>query len=525
MNIGQTIEQLLCFGEERPSDADDQSVFWSKTPKPIKILQELDERESVCWAERKFNSPITFRKNSVPSSTSSGHQRFDSSSFSRDKSVLGGDRHRAEGEIGSKSAEDAPPRNIFQRNDKDSTFKKSVIENTSNHPANESCPWNIESLDLASSRNDGFFDSKGNFIRDNVNTPANNSKFDKKKYSQVNETENSLKSIFKQATTQTQTTKPCGQSEVSKPSVFSNNTRNTSQNNRSGFHPQARPMNPNKFDPRHPTNNPIVPDSTRPFTQPVKPKPKQDDVLWYCMKDGVIDGPLSTRELQETVQQSLSSSEQKQDQEPEIKIKRINDKYFVDYHILKTAKNIFSIDTTDVQKMNELFTEEAKKRDQALKAEKVKEPVNTSRSKNSKMAFFDNLDIDDSIPSTENIHKSAALTVAERLAKCNKTEKVIKKFQLTPSVSDLYDLLKNKKKQEGIILLKQEHKLLRSDSIDLIETFLEEIGIQVLSDVDKDVFFIKGQKKHPNHTQNTKQIQNDRSNLNVKHSPNQKPKK
>lgn len=355
IDITDTIEQILNYGEEMPSDLDINSPFLSKKALPIKLLLDFDEKEDASWKEKKLNTNTGLRKvKKMENDISILKESSLSTCFSNNTTYKNYNQHNFSHDYKKEYAESK----YFR---KERSFKNKNEEQVN---------WNFEAQD----QNDGFFDSKGNFIKET----------------------RSRKIIEKKET-----------------------------------------------------------------------KP---DILWFFKKNDILEGPYNDNEMLEYYRSGILKGS---------KIKRITDKVFLDYDIIKNVLNIFK-KTINENELNSLFQKELNK-----KEEKILEKANEEDFSVRKKQFFENLD------NESNMLQS----IQSHLDGCERTKKMIKRLQLNLTVDSLYKKIKNKDKKGAIHTLQKSTSILKSDISDLIDIFLEEVGIQVVSDVDKDGFFIIQEKR------------------------------
>lgn len=186
---------------------------------------------------------------------------------------------------------------------------------------------------------------------------------------------------------------------------------------------------------------------------------------WLYKKDEKKFGPANILEILKIIKTD------------KIKIKSLKDKYFIDLEeIHEKMKEKKEIDGKELINFYEV-----------KKNEKIEE-IN----KNDK-----NKKVDNKVNKINNEIKEEIISIDQRLNNCKRSSRILKKLNFSFSLKNLFDLINNKKQKESLILIRKKannSSILESDCKDLLDTFLEEIGIQVLSDVNKNGFMISGRK-------------------------------
>ncbi|KRH92474.1 hypothetical protein M153_55770001309, partial [Pseudoloma neurophilia] len=339
--------------------------------------------------------------------------------------------------------------------------------------------WNLDVCD-------GFFDSKGNFIADrttvvSTNDPEKFAPFDTNDNSQYtidnisaqksppNEIFTKNSSFVFESNTRFEPRRTIFQrsehSTIEGPSKgfyqatqgyrrrFNPPTHHTSFNNTYSF--QNNSFNSSKQVTSH-YKNPFSNDRSNENIRSYEPK---IETLWFFKNDTDLKGPLSTTELLTEMKHSDGLA----------KIKKLTDKFFV-----------------ECTKQTETEIEEEYKTNKDLIEQSKSEEINKSQPE----------ELKPQIPSPNQRRKSTlTLTISDRLEKCQKSQRFLKRAGITIQLEEIFDLAKNKTKNEFINSLFKETAVNKRDLEDFTDCFLEEIGIQVVTDIDKDGFVIPQKSK------------------------------
>lgn len=391
--------RLLNFGVAKPSDLDESFTFLLTEEKEIKMLQPLDEQETIFWQEGKLNSSTNFKK-------------------------------------------------------------KPVVDDKKRKT------WNLEA-------NGGFFDSKGNFITDRINNNSDGPPFNKtSNFTSNTYSDKKSSGIDRNGIPNHSYSHPYDGNTMKKNEnnlKYQNSQYNGSQKSqfqktdrheKSGYkgfsnnrepQPNSRYANRGNFS-QSIFSNPLFTDNKT----PVKPK---EETLWFLKTAIQTLGPLSTSEL---LIEMKKTNEQ-------TKIKKMTDKYFVECK------------ETNQQSLERNYLEKKQKVEQEKKHfEKQNDEKNIEQ--------LEHLTV-----SKDNKNTNGQDTNT-RLNMCHKTKRFLKRLNISLSLQEVYNIAKDKIKNDTINDLHKKTSVSKRDLTDLMDCFLEEVGIQVVLDVDKDGFAINTKK-------------------------------
>ncbi|ELQ75759.1 hypothetical protein THOM_1287 [Trachipleistophora hominis] len=192
----------------------------------------------------------------------------------------------------------------------------------------------------------------------------------------------------------------------------------------------------------------------------------EEEVCWLMKKGRCMLGPFNQKEMLEMHERGdLAGS----------LIRRDVDKVFVEYEQLKDVPCVFT-GNMDERMLNEIFTN--------AHLHKKEGSATTD------MPFYDACTqmVDEPPPPPEK-----KKTLADRLEECTRTIALLKKRNLTIRLYDIFVCIKGMKKDAAVQKMASITGLCTADNAELLDAFLEEVGVQVCRDVDKDGFYIKVQ--------------------------------
>lgn len=217
-----------------------------------------------------------------------------------------------------------------------------------------------------------------------------------------------------------------------------------------GFYQKFRQNNPfaQPFQDHNQQKNSFANDRAVLSKKLIEPK---YETLWFIKIQNELKGPLSTSELLTEIRETTEI----------FKLKKLSDKFFV-----QCSKK-----TENELEMEYKINKEQKEQEKAQDTKDI-QPVNQ----------------ENAMPKKKT--QPLTLTISDRLEKCQKTHKFLKKLNISLSLEEIFNKAKDKTKNELIDQLYKETSIFKRDLNDFIDCFLEEVGIQVVSDIDKDGFVI-----------------------------------
>lgn len=324
------------------------------------------------------------------------------------------------------------------------TYKKKIVTEERKKKG-----WNLDVCN-------GFFDSKGNFIAERSTSMNNNQSHfahldtcpDQQMSNSENTSSNSAPDIF------TKNSSFVFESHLGFERYKSNNKRsyqtNSDRPDTKSFFQRFRQQNPfaKPFYDIAQQKNGFTNDRAVLSKKLAEPKV---ETLWFLRIETDLKGPLSTSELVAEIS-TLHRS---------VKLKKITDKFFI-----------------ECSKKTEIELEsEYKMRKEQIELEKGQHIQDPSLSKQE--------DVE-----TKKKTQPFTLTISDRLEKCQKTHRFLKRLKINLTLEEIFNIAKNKTKNELIDQLYIKTGIFERDLTIFVDCFLEEIGIQVVTDIDKDGFVI-----------------------------------
>ncbi|ELA46749.1 hypothetical protein VCUG_01775 [Vavraia culicis subsp. floridensis] len=188
----------------------------------------------------------------------------------------------------------------------------------------------------------------------------------------------------------------------------------------------------------------------------------EEEVCWLIKKGGCMQGPFNQKEMYDMHERGDLI---------ESLIRRDVDKVFMEYEKLKSVPRIFT-SNMDEHALNEMFSNaHLHKKEGAAVTD---------------MPFYDTC----THMADEPPHEKKK-TLADRLEDCTRTRNLLKKRNLTIRLYDIFVCIKGMKKDAAVEKMRGITGLCMADNAELLDSFLEEVGVQVCKDVDKDGFYIK----------------------------------
>lgn len=186
---------------------------------------------------------------------------------------------------------------------------------------------------------------------------------------------------------------------------------------------------------------------------------EEDDVAWIVKKKGSVHGPYSTGEMLELHTRGDLKG---------MLVRRDCYRSFVEYSELCNVPFLFT-DRMDETVLNEIFAEKSLQKNKKMES----------------MPFYDT-----HVHPVEKV-KDKKIAVADRLDSCTRTRGLLKKRNVAVGPSDIFECIKGIMKDMAVERIMGMTGLCAADSAEILDVFLEEIGIQVCKDVDKDGFNIQ----------------------------------
>lgn len=401
-------QRLLNFDASKPSDWDDSFSFLHEEEQKIKVLEKLDEVEEICWLENKLNSATHFKKKQFDEKKKKLWDLDGQGGFFDSKG------HFISDKLGSLTLD-----TFDHKKNHKMQFTQSGKFNQSNQ-FTQNGQFSDFDGDLKSSPNQAAYENNSKFFYKNQS--------DKSKHKQ-NDNKNDNNPFFKS---------------------FKQNQSN-SNFNKSSFLTGKSFKNSQPKERR--TGSPFYnTQSNLKFTVP-KESPKEEETLWFLKADSELLGPLTTNELIGEIKKS----------ENQVKIKKINDKFFVESQetTIKSLEKDYSDKKAQV---------ESEKKEILQKSESIAESALSS-------------------PGMDQVENRGS-NLSDKLTNCKSSAKMLKRMGISLKLREIYTLAKDKTKNDAVSELFKATNVPKGDLIDFMDTFLSEIGIQVVKDVDKDGFQI-----------------------------------
>lgn len=452
MDLDENTKQILNFEHEIPIDIDKSSIFLSDTEIPIKMLLEYDEKELFCWNEKKLNSNPPSRK------IFKDEKNFNENKLNEGKKI----------EENKLTDEKKINENKLKDEKKiDENFQENLLEKKMKQ-INFNSIEDITKIDLRGFNSEKIYSSQDYKAFEKINSEflekgTKSKKFAKNPQKSIKKEINKNSDIFAKNIKQKENFKK-NENSFKINEKLENTEINKKVENIEKF---KNTENNKKVENTENKENTEKLKNTE-INKKVENNKNQiflTQFSWLYKKDEKKFGPANILEILKIIKTD------------KIKIKSLKDKYFIDLEeIHEKMKEKKEIDGKELINFYEV-----------KKNEKIEE-IN----KNDK-----NKKVDNKVNKINNEIKEEIISIDQRLNNCKRSSRILKKLNFSFSLKNLFDLINNKKQKESLILIRKKannSSILESDCKDLLDTFLEEIGIQVLSDVNKNGFMISGRK-------------------------------